>query len=187
MKTLWTAILFSLMIQSLFDLIQGYGQVLGLSSSRGRICYLNIKKEEGIATLPWVGPPSMHAWPSPLVLWAVLPTVLPRGTRLSSPVSLRGCIPVPAIGVSLDSCVPITNSHYYSLGLETVTPFISSWRNFSLMGYQEGFLASELIKEEIIALLSWVLPCPDVALNCSGHCGWQGQPGGPPGGGVGTR
>lgn len=52
MKTLWTAILFSLMIQSLFDLIQGYGQVLGLSSSRGRICYLNIKKEEGIATLP---------------------------------------------------------------------------------------------------------------------------------------
>ena len=113
--------------------------MLGLSSSRWHICYLNIKKEEEIATLPQVGPSSMHAWPSPHVLCAVLSTILPRGTWLSSPVSLRGCIPVPAIGVSLDSCVPIImNSHYYSLGLETVTPFISSWRNFSLMGVSRG-------------------------------------------------
>ena len=100
------------------------------------------EKEEEIATLPWMGLPSMHAWPSPHVLWAVLSTILPRGTCLSSPVSLRGCIPVPAIGVSLDSSVPITNSHYYSLGLETVTPFIYSWRNFSLMGVSRGISCS---------------------------------------------
>lgn len=122
--------------------------MLGLSLSHWCICYLNIKKEEEIATLPWVGPPSMHAWPSPHILWAVLSTLPSQGACLSSPVSLKGCIPVPAVGVSLDSSVPITNSYCYSLGLEIVTPFRSSWRNFSLMGVSRGISCSWVNKRE---------------------------------------